>query len=102
MLKEAIYHRPKNNFAYAYDKDTLHIVLQTKKGDMQSVSLIYGDPCRWENAGWMSDTLAMKKSGTTALFEYWSAEIKPGFTRLRSGSACSDETASVTYTEKGS
>lgn len=31
MLKEAIYHRPKNNYAYAYSKDTLHIRLRTKK-----------------------------------------------------------------------
>ena len=101
MLKEAIYHRPKNNFAYAYDKDTLHIVLQTKKGDMQSVSLIYGDPYKWENEEWMSDTLAMKKSGSTALFDYWRAEIKPEFRRLRYGFECSDENESIIYTEKG-
>ncbi len=37
LLKEAIYHRPKNNFAYAYDKETLHIRLQTKKDDVAAV-----------------------------------------------------------------
>ncbi len=31
MLKEAIYHRPKDAFAYAYDERTLHIRLRTKK-----------------------------------------------------------------------
>lgn len=31
MLKEAIYHRPKDNFAYAYNEKTLHIRLRTKK-----------------------------------------------------------------------
>lgn len=31
MLLEAIYHRPKQNWAYAYDGKTLHIRLRTKK-----------------------------------------------------------------------
>ncbi len=53
MLKEAIYHRPKDNFAYAYDKETLHIMLQTKKNDMDSVGLIFGDPYDW--ARWKVD-----------------------------------------------
>lgn len=44
MLKEAIYHRPKGNFAYAYKEETLHIRLKTKKNDANKVNLIYGDP----------------------------------------------------------
>lgn len=31
MLLEAIYHRPKLNWAYAYDYRTLHLRLRSKK-----------------------------------------------------------------------
>ncbi len=48
MLKEAIYHRPKGNFAYAYKEETLHIRLKTKKNDANKVNLIYGDPYDWK------------------------------------------------------
>ena len=44
MIYEAIHHRPKNNFAYAYDKETLHLRLQTKKNNVDTVTLVYGDP----------------------------------------------------------
>ena len=44
MFKEAIYHRPKDNYAYAYDEKTIHIRIRTKRDDVQSTTLIYGDP----------------------------------------------------------
>lgn len=48
MLKEAIYHRPKDNYAYAYDEKTIHIRIRTKREDVQSATLIYGDPYEWK------------------------------------------------------
>ncbi|MFC0302652.1 glycoside hydrolase family 13 protein [Virgibacillus soli] len=101
MLIEAIHHRPKDNFAYAFDKDTLHIALQTKKGDLQSVSLIYGDPYQWEDGKWITDTLPMHKSGSTDLYDYWRTEVKPEFRRTRYGFKCSAEKETIYYTEKG-
>ena len=41
MIYEAIHHRPKNNFAYAYDKETLHLRLQTKKDNVDTVTLVW-------------------------------------------------------------
>ncbi|GAQ16189.1 neopullulanase [Oceanobacillus picturae] len=90
MIKEAIYHRPKNNFAYAYDADTLHIVLQTKKGDMQDVQLIYGDPYDWKDEKWQTETDSMTCSGSTDLYDYWFIAVKPTFRRMRYGFYCSD------------
>ncbi|MUK89001.1 alpha-glycosidase [Ornithinibacillus sp. L9] len=101
MLKEAIYHRPKNNFAYAYDKNTLHIVLQTKKDDVESVSLIFGDPYDWENEKWQTQTIEMTLSGSTALHDYWFISVKPEFRRMRYAFQCSDKVETIFYTEGG-
>ncbi|MFD2924740.1 glycoside hydrolase family 13 protein [Halobacillus naozhouensis] len=101
MIKEAIYHRPKNNFAYAYDANTLHIILQTKKNDMDSVSLVFGDPYDWKNEQWQTDTREMLKSGSTSLHDYWFVEIKPEYHRMRYGFRCSDATETCFVTEGG-
>ncbi len=47
MRKEAIHHRSTDNFAYAYDSETLHLRLQTKKNDVDHVELLFGDPYEW-------------------------------------------------------
>ena len=43
MNFHAVYHRPKGNFAYAYDENTVHIRLRTAKQDVEEVNIIYGD-----------------------------------------------------------
>ncbi|OAS86837.1 MULTISPECIES: alpha-glycosidase [Metabacillus] len=101
MLKEAIYHRPKNNFAYAYDKETLHIRLRSKKGDLVKVFLIHGDPYQWTAAGWSNTTKPMTLEGSDDLFDYWFAEIKPEFRRLRYGFEIYSNTESAVYGERG-
>src|SRR5699024_5052208 len=98
MLKEAIYHRPKNNFAYAYDENTLHIRLQTKKDDMDSVTLIYGDPYDWLEDKWATKSLKMEKTGSTESYDYWFAAISPEFRRMRYGFYCENEFESIYYT----
>ncbi|WP_053217060.1 glycoside hydrolase family 13 protein [Virgibacillus senegalensis] len=101
MFKEAIYHRPKDNFAYAYDEETLHICLQTKKDDIHRVSLIYGDPYDWKRDKWQSQRKPMKKSGSTELHDYWFVEIKPPFQRLRYAFCCESETETCYFSEGG-
>ncbi|QTM98494.1 alpha-glycosidase [Sediminibacillus dalangtanensis] len=101
MLKEAVYHRPKDNFAYMYDQETLHILLQTKKDDVKSVSLIFGDPYDWKEKKWQADSKLMRRSGSTDLHDYWFAEIKPPFRRLRYGFRCESEEEVCYYTEGG-
>lgn len=32
MLLEAVYHRPRLNWSYAYDHNTIHLRLRAKKG----------------------------------------------------------------------
>lgn len=101
MLKEAIYHRPKNNYAYAYNEKTIHIRLRTKKNDVNEVFLLHGDPYAWENGAWSFSKTAMIKSGSTALFDYWFISIEPKFRRLRYGFLLQNDAESLVYTERG-
>ncbi|MBP1969356.1 cyclomaltodextrinase [Virgibacillus natechei] len=101
MLKEAIYHRPKNNFAYAYNEQTLHIRLRTKKADVPYVNLIYGDPYDWDETDWQAQRKPMELEITDNLFDYWIAEIAPPYRRLRYGFELFSENETLVYTEKG-
>ncbi|MGG0238689.1 alpha-glycosidase [Bacillus rhizoplanae] len=101
MIKEAIYHRPKDNYAYAYNEKTLHIRLRTKKNDVDVVSFIYGDPYEWQDGKWLTKKIPMKKSGSTDLFDYWFVSIEPKFKRLRYGFELKSSTEAVVYTERG-
>ncbi|MDC3418585.1 alpha-glycosidase [Aquibacillus salsiterrae] len=101
MLKEAIYHRPKNNYAYGYDKKTLHIRLQTKKEDVETVNLIYGDPYDWQEDKWINKLIPMQKSGSDELFDYWFGVVEPPFRRMRYGFKISSGSEVIYYTERG-
>lgn len=101
MLKEAIYHRPKNNYAYAYNGETLHIRLRTKKNDVELVNIICGDPYDWKDGKFQTHELPMKVSGSDELFDYWFAEIKPPYRRLRYGFELFSGSEKLIYTEKG-
>ncbi|MCG3083756.1 alpha-glycosidase [Anoxybacillus sp. LAT_35] len=101
MLKEAIYHRPKDAFAYAYDERTLHIRLRTKKDDVDAVYLLFGDPYVWEDGAWQFDKQPMQKSGCDALFDYWFIAVQPPYRRLRYGFELHAGEDMLVYTEKG-
>ncbi|MGV3466299.1 MAG: alpha-glycosidase [Heyndrickxia sp.] len=101
MQLEAIYHRPKGNFAYAYDGKTLHIQLRVKKHDVEKVRLLYGDPYDWDKDGWIFSYKDMTYSGNDGLFDYWFAEVSPEFRRMRYGFELINGDETVVYTEKG-
>lgn len=103
MIKEAVFHRPKNEYAYAYDEHTLHIRIRTKKDDVEAVSLIHGDPYEWDQElnHWHSASSPMKKTGQDEWFDYWFAEVKPAFRRLRYGFQLEAGEEQITYTERG-
>ncbi|RYL91489.1 glycoside hydrolase family 13 protein [Sporolactobacillus sp. THM19-2] len=107
MEKSAVYHQPCSAYAYPYDNDTLHIRIRTKKEDIQSVSLIYGDPFRseekekgvWE---WLSSQKKMEKIAKTDLHDYWLATVQPPFHRLQYGFVLtSSEGETAFYGDRG-
>ncbi|MWC26740.1 alpha-glycosidase [Paenibacillus sp. MMS18-CY102] len=80
MLKEAIYHRPKQNWAFAYNYETVILRIRTKRDDVQSVEAIHGDKYDWDKTVTAS---SMRLLSSDALFDYWEVSVKPPFRRLR-------------------
>jgi cyclomaltodextrinase / maltogenic alpha-amylase / neopullulanase len=101
VFKEAIYHRPKDNYAYVCTNGELNITIRTKKNDLKKVTLIHGDPYNWEDKQWQTTTTPLKKSGSDQLFDFWIVSLNPPFRRLRYGFILDDGTETVCFTEKG-
>ncbi|MDK8181687.1 alpha-glycosidase [Paenibacillus sp. UMB4589-SE434] len=101
MLLEAIYHRPKQNWAYAYDRKTIHVRIRTKKNDVSRVTVYYGDKfdC-WEGLE-RTTTISMTRLYQDELFDYWQAETVPTFRRLAYVFKLETSTEEVWMTERG-
>lgn len=82
MNTAAIYHRPDSEYAYLYDKDTMHIRLRTARADSKQVYLISGDPYLLDKEQWYQEKEPMKKIASTDLYDYWFIEKKAKFKRL--------------------
>lgn len=102
MLVEAIQHRAIPPFVYANDKETLHIMIESRAGDLEKVELIYGDPYDYQEDRWQYRKLTMEKTGSTQSTDYWSVSIKPPYRRLRYGFLCTGSNQQqIVLTEKG-
>ncbi|SFL42587.1 Glycosidase [Gracilibacillus orientalis] len=102
MFIEAIKHRAINPYIYARDKETINIMLETKKGDVETVELIFADPYDFKGDQWQYKTEQMIKTGSTHLTDYWKISIKPTYRRLRYGFQCMDnQKEKVIVTERG-
>ncbi|WP_347941602.1 glycoside hydrolase family 13 protein [Peribacillus simplex] len=102
MEFSSIHHRPNDNYGYTINTETLHIRLRTKKQDISSVGLIFGDPYISDNDGqWLYEELPMSLSGSDNRYDYWHIYVKPPYRRIRYGFKVSSEDESAIYTEKG-
>ncbi|WP_054956955.1 alpha-glycosidase [Paenibacillus dakarensis] len=82
MFLEAIYHRPRKNWSYAYDGNTVHLRIRTKKDDMTEVFALTGDKYIWEQT---MEYIPMKRLASDELFDYWECEVQPPYRRLKYG-----------------
>jgi len=80
MLLEAVYHRPKQNWSYAYDKQTIHLRLRTKRNDCSQVEAIVGDKYTWKNT---VEAVPMRIFAQDERFDYWETSVVPPYRRLR-------------------
>ena len=71
MEKAAIFHRSTDNFTYLLDDQTLQIRIKTKQNDVNTVSLIMGDPYIWRNGQWQFSEKNMNLVGNDGLYDYW-------------------------------
>ncbi|MFC4601443.1 alpha-glycosidase [Cohnella hongkongensis] len=98
MLREAIYHRPKQNWAYAYDGRTVHLRVRAKRGEMDEVLVLTGDKYAWEQT---RHSVPMRRLASDELFDYWEAEVVPPFRRMRYGFHFRSGGKDLYMTEKG-
>ncbi|GGO00083.1 glycoside hydrolase family 13 protein [Saccharibacillus kuerlensis] len=98
MLLEAIEHRPKLNWAYTVDKETVHLRIRTKKNDVERVFVIGGDKYAWDRT---KEETAMRIFATDALFDYWECEVKPPYRRLKYGFRLESGSEKVWMNEDG-
>lgn len=98
MLLEAIYHRPKQNWSYAYDAGTIHLRLRTKKDDIKHVDAIVFDKYAIDKT---LQEIPMNQFASDELFDYWQATVKPIFNRLAYGFKLISQERSLSYTEGG-
>ncbi|MBT2669522.1 alpha-glycosidase [Streptomyces sp. ISL-14] len=102
MEFSSIHHRPNDNYGYTINTETLHIRLRTKKQDISSAGLIFGDPYISDNDGqWLYEEFPMSLSGSDNRYDYWHIYVKPPYRRIRYGFKVSSEDESAIYTEKG-
>ncbi len=79
IMLEALYHRPGQNWSYAYNDSTLHIRIRTKKGNVPQIQLFCGDKFNWDN---YNEAIWMEHLVSDTLFDYWHASVNPTFRRL--------------------
>lgn len=101
ITRSSIYHRPTDEYAYPIDEHTLHIKLRTRKEEVQTVQLLFGDQYEWKDGAWISQQTEMEKVATDALFDYWLISIQPTYKRIRYGFFISNGEETILYTEKG-
>ena len=101
MELTAIYHRPESEYAYLYKDKTMHIRIRTKKDDIESINLHYGDPFIFIEDRYEA-IKEMRKLTSDALFDYWQVEVTVGYARLQYLFELKDKQGqSILYGDKG-
>ncbi|COA39285.1 alpha amylase N-terminal ig-like domain-containing protein [Streptococcus pneumoniae] len=101
MELSAIYHRPESEYAYLYKDKKLHIRIRTKKGDIESINLHYGDPFIFMEE-FYQDTKEMVKITSGTLFDHWQVEVSVDFARIQYLFELRDtEGQNILYGDKG-
>ncbi|MDO3411353.1 glycoside hydrolase family 13 protein [Saccharibacillus sp. CPCC 101409] len=98
MLLEAIEHRPKMNWAYTIDNETIQLRIRTKKDDVERVYVVGGDKYAWERT---RGETPMRIFASDALFDYWECDIKPPYRRLKYGFKLESGSEQVWMNEDG-
>lgn len=99
MNLNAIYHRPKSEYAHAINETTIAVRIRTMKNDVEKIDCIYGDKYNWS---WESFRRSeMPKCMSDLLFDYWEVNIEVKNKRLCYGFLIQDNLDRVWMTERG-
>ena len=86
MNSAALQHRPESEDCFLYDADHLRLRLHAAKGDLQRVTVVYGDPyyALPNDAGepvFQYQTADMTKIGTGETLDYWAITLTAPYRR---------------------
>lgn len=101
ITRSSLYHRPIDEWAYPINEETVHLKMRSRRGELQSVTLIYGDPFDWQHGQWMKSHVPLEKIGTDALFDYWLVALRPATRRLRYAFWLQGHEEQLYFSEKG-
>ncbi|MGL5915069.1 MAG: glycoside hydrolase family 13 protein [Culicoidibacterales bacterium] len=100
MDKAALYHRSLSTYAYAYNNQTIHLKIRTKRNDIIEATILFGDPYDHNFGGggnlavkettWNHENLPMRKIASTEHHDFWFIEVKPSHKRLQYGFILTD------------
>ena len=80
----SVFHEAKSAFAYAADESTIHLRLKTKKGLLNKVTVIAGDPFHYDSNGWVAFAEQdLSLEATTPLHDVYFGAFKPPFKRMK-------------------
>lgn len=96
MLLEAVYHRPRLNWSYAYNESTIHLRLRAKKGDLTEVFAFAGDKYAWDTT---KELIPMTLFTSDAMFDYWECASVPLYRRLKYGFLLQKDNERIWMTE---
>lgn len=82
MQLESIYHSPSHRWAYAYDEETFHLRIRTKRDDVERVIAVAGDKYDWDQH---VQEIEMDHIAADSLHDYWEAVVRPKFKRFSYG-----------------
>ncbi|WP_223068017.1 alpha-glycosidase [Paenibacillus caui] len=98
MQLEAVYHRPKQNWSFAYDRNTVYLRLRTKRNDVDRVKVLAADKCDFERT---KTEIDMVKLASNELFDFWEAPVIPPYRRLQYAFQLQSGGVSTYMTERG-
>ncbi|HHV31541.1 MAG TPA: alpha-glycosidase [Clostridiales bacterium] len=96
MLREAVFHQPESNYAFALDEKTVVIRIRTKKDDLLRCILFYGDRVCTQDPIYIKQ-MPMKKVGSDQLFDYYECVFVSKYTRICYYFRLEDENETLYY-----
>ncbi|NLJ80753.1 MAG: alpha-glycosidase [Firmicutes bacterium] len=97
MLKEAVYHVARDNYAYPTGADTLRVILRAGRGDLKKATVLYQD----RYLGSELFLAEMELKARDELFDFYQAELKLSTKRFAYVFLLDDRIKRAFYTEKG-
>jgi glycosidase len=107
MISAAFRHRPESEDCFLYDADHLRLRFHTVRGDVQSVTVLYGDPywCIPSVTGdyvFQYESKPMDHIGVGETQDHWATELTAPFKRMQYLFQVTDKAGAVTlYGDRG-